>query len=76
MIRNKKYLSDSKATQAVSRKHGVSIHGAEFDLLLAAYIVNQSISSGDVPAIAKEFGNYNVWTDDSVYGKGAKKIDA
>ena len=36
----KKYLSDSKATQAVSRKHNVNVHGVEFDLLLAAYIVN------------------------------------
>lgn len=68
-----KFLSDSKATQAVSRKYGVSIQGAEFDLLLAAYIVNQSISSGDVSTLAKEFGNYNVWTDENVYGKGAKK---
>ncbi|MFJ7971081.1 DNA polymerase I [Psychrobacillus sp. NPDC096389] len=68
-----KFLSDSKATQAVSRKYGVSIQGAEFDLLLAAYIVNQSISSGDVSTLAKEFGNYNVWTDETVYGKGAKK---
>ncbi|MFJ5768330.1 DNA polymerase I [Psychrobacillus sp. NPDC093180] len=68
-----KFLSDSKATQAVSRKHGISIQGAEFDLLLAAYIVNQSISSGDVSTLAKEFGNFNVLTDESVYGKGAKK---
>ncbi|WP_144510949.1 DNA polymerase I [Bacillus sp. FJAT-22090] len=69
----KKLLADSKATQAVSRKHNVSIQGVEFDMLLAAYIVNQSISSGDVSTLAKEFGHYNVWTDESVYGKGAKK---
>ena len=68
-----KYLADSKATQAVSRKHKVSMHGVEFDLLLAAYIVNPSISSDDVSSIAKEFGYYNVLTNDSVYGKGAKK---
>lgn len=70
---NRKLLADSKATQAVSRKHNVSIQGVEFDMLLAAYIVNQSISSGDVSTLAKEFGHYNVWTDESVYGKGAKK---
>lgn len=69
----KKYLADSKATQAVSRKHGVSVHGVEFDLLLAAYIVNPAISSEDVAAIAKEFGYSNVLANDSVYGKGAKK---
>ena len=68
-----KYLADSKATQAVSRKHQVSIQGVEFDLLLAAYIVNPAISSEDVSVIAKEFGYYNVLTNESVYGKGAKK---
>lgn len=70
---NKKYLADSKATQAVSRKHNVNVHGVEFDLLLAAYIVNPAISSEDVAAIAKEFGYTNLLTNDSVYGKGAKK---
>lgn len=70
---NKKYLADSKATQAVSRKHNVNVHGVEFDLLLAAYIVNPAISSEDVAAIAKEFGYFNLLTNDSVYGKGAKK---
>lgn len=70
---NKKYLADSKATQAVSRKHNVNVHGVEFDLLLAAYIVNPAISSVDVAAIAKEFGYFNLLTNDSVYGKGAKK---
>lgn len=68
-----KYLVDSKATQAVSRKHNVSLLGADFDLVLAAYIVNPSISSDDVSTMAKEFGNYDVLTDENVYGKGAKK---
>ncbi|WP_342598588.1 DNA polymerase I [Psychrobacillus sp. FSL H8-0483] len=69
----KKYLADSKATQAVSKKYDVSIQGVEFDLLLAAYIVNPSISSDDVSIIAKEFGYYNVLTNENIYGKGAKK---
>ncbi|WP_313891604.1 DNA polymerase I [Psychrobacillus sp.] len=69
----KKYLVDTKAAQAVSRKHNVSLAGADFDLLLAAYIVNPSISSPDVSTMAKEFGYYNVLTDENVYGKGAKK---
>ena len=49
------------------------MQGVEFDLLLAAYIVNPAISSEDVAAIAKEFGYSNLLTNDSVYGKGAKK---
>ncbi|TQR19820.1 DNA polymerase I [Psychrobacillus vulpis] len=68
-----KYLVDSKAVQAVSKKNNVSLHGADFDLLLAAYIVNPSISSEDVATMAKEFGYFDVLTDENVYGKGAKK---
>lgn len=68
-----KYLVDSKAAQAVSRKYNVNLQGADFDLLLAAYIVNPSISSDDVATMAKEFGFYEVLTDENVYGKGAKK---
>ncbi len=69
----KKYVADSKATQAVCRKHGVTISGMEFDLLLAAYIDNPSISSVDVASIAKEYGYFNLFSDEGVYGKGAKK---
>ncbi|QEY22733.1 DNA polymerase I [Psychrobacillus sp. AK 1817] len=68
-----KYVVDSKATQAVSRKHGVSISGVEFDLTLAAYIDNASLSADDVASIGKEYGYYNVLSNEQIYGKGAKK---
>ncbi|WP_342559716.1 DNA polymerase I [Psychrobacillus sp. FSL W7-1457] len=68
-----KYVVDSKATQAVSRKHGVSIAGVEFDLILAAYIDNASLSADDVATIGKEYGYYNVLSNEQIYGKGAKK---
>ena len=34
----------------------MELQGVEFDLLLAAYIVNPSISGDDVATLAKEFG--------------------
>lgn len=69
----KKYLFDSKATQAALSRSGIKLEGIEFDLLLAAYILNPAMSSDDVAAVAKEFGYADVQSNDVVYGKGAKK---
>ncbi|MGM9967037.1 DNA polymerase I [Rummeliibacillus sp. POC4] len=69
----KKYLFDSKATQAAFLRSGIKLKGVEFDLLLAAYILNPAMSSDDVAVVAKEFGYRDVQSNDVVYGKGAKK---
>lgn len=68
----KKYIADSKATQAVLHRHGITLKGVEFDLLLASYILKPSISGDDVATLAKEFGYQDVQSNESVYGKGAK----
>ena len=69
----KKYCSDSKATYAALRQHGIEVNGIDFDLLLGAYIVNPSTSSPEIAIVAKQFDYTNVETDEAVYGKGAKK---
>ncbi|MFC4409814.1 DNA polymerase I [Chungangia koreensis] len=69
----KKVLFDSKAAQAALLQKGYELNGVEFDLLLAAYIVNPSISSTDLSSVVKEFGYTDVLLDESVFGKGAKK---
>lgn len=69
----KKYLFDSKATQAALLRSGVRLKGVEFDLLLAAYILNPAMPSDDVAIVAKEFGFTDVQPNEVVYGKGAKK---
>ncbi|MGG0656362.1 DNA polymerase I [Rummeliibacillus pycnus] len=69
----KKFLFDSKATQSALLRSGIKLKGIEFDLLLAAYIVNPAMSSDDVAAVAKEFGYTDVHSNDVIYGKGAKK---
>lgn len=69
----KKYMSDSKAAQAALHRFEITLAGVEFDMLLAAYIVNPAISGDDVSTIAKEFGVDGVQTNEAVYGKGAKR---
>lgn len=69
----RKYLFDSKATQAALLRSGIKLNGVDFDFLLAAYILNPAMSSDDVAAVAKEFGYSDVQSNDVVYGKGAKK---
>jgi len=68
-----KYMVDSKAAQAALLRDGIKLAGVEFDMLLAAYIVNPAIPSDDVATISKEFGYTDVLSNDNVYGKGAKK---
>ncbi len=68
----KKYMVDSKATQAMLQRLDIELKGVEFDLLLASYILKPSISGDDVATLAKEFGYQDVQTNEVVYGKGAK----
>ena len=68
----KKYIADSKATQAMLQRFGIELNGVEFDLLLAAYILKPSISGDDVATLAKEFGYQDVQSNEAIYGKGAK----
>ncbi|MFA1641568.1 DNA polymerase I [Chryseomicrobium imtechense] len=65
---------DVKAFQAVSKRFGCELKGASFDLILAAYISDPSISSSqDLASLAKHFGYTEVDEEEAVYGKGAKK---
>ncbi|KGR77482.1 DNA polymerase I [Ureibacillus manganicus] len=68
----KKYMSDSKAAQAMLNRLGIKLRGVEFDLLLASYIVNPSISGDDVATLAREFNFTDVQANETIYGKGAK----
>ena len=65
---------DVKAFQAVSKRFGCELKGASFDLLLAAYISDPSMSSSqDLASLARHFGHGEVDDDEALYGKGAKK---
>ena len=68
----KKYVSDRKATQVMLNRLGYELEGVEFDLLLATYIMNPSVSGEDVATLASEFGYHDVQPNEVIYGKGAK----
>ncbi|PLR98109.1 DNA polymerase I [Bacillus sp. T33-2] len=69
----KKTVYDAKASEVALRHRGIHLRGADFDLLLASYIINPSESSEDAAAVAKQHGFTNLQSDASFYGKGAKR---
>ena len=68
-----KYMADSKASQAALKRAGIRLAGVDFDLLLASYINNPALSGDDVATLARDLGYRDVQTNESVYGKGAKR---
>jgi DNA polymerase-1 len=70
---SKKTVYDAKRSEVSLRHHGIHLKGADFDVALASYIINPSESHDDLAAVAKQHGFMSVQTDESVYGKGAKR---
>lgn len=69
----RKYVFDAKKTTVALNRYGQTVKGIEFDLLLAAYLLDTNDSSNDIATIAAHYGYHQVETDERVYGKGAKK---
>jgi DNA polymerase I len=69
----RKYVYDAKRTIVALNKMGIGIQGIEFDLLLASYILNPSENIHDFSDVAKAHNYNQVQSDDTVYGKGAKR---
>lgn len=69
----KKIVYDAKRTAVVLKRYGINLRGAEFDALLAAYLLNPSETIVDISTIANKYGYKNVHSDEEVYGKGAKR---
>ncbi|TWM28166.1 DNA polymerase I [Bacillus paralicheniformis] len=69
----KKWVFDAKRAAVALRWRGIELNGAEFDVLLAAYIINPGHSYDDVASVAKEHQLHIVAADEAVYGKGAKQ---
>lgn len=66
-------MFDAKRAAVALRWRGIELKGAEFDVLLAAYIINPGHSYDDVASVAKEHQLHIVAADEAVYGKGAKQ---
>ncbi|MDA7027192.1 DNA polymerase I [Bacillus sp. CLL-7-23] len=68
-----KWVFDAKRAVVALRWQGIELRGAEFDALLAAYIINPGHSFDDVASVAGEHQLKIVSSDEAVYGKGAKQ---
>ena len=68
----KKTTFDLKALRVVMLKHGVDVRGIDFDVLLAAYVLNPSNTKEDFKVIVQTFDYHDVPYHEEIYGKGAK----
>lgn len=69
----RKTVYDAKRSEVSLRHHGIHLKGADFDLLLASYIINPSETIDDVASLAKKHGMAAIRSDEAFYGKGAKR---
>lgn len=69
----KKWLFDAKRAVVALAWHGVDLNGVDFDLQMASYLLDPSLSSHEISDIATRKGTGGVAEDETVYGKGAKR---
>lgn len=67
----KKLTFDAKKLVVAAHWQGMQVAGIDYDMLLAAYVLNPSYASDEVGAVAA-VKSYDVAYDEQVYGKGAK----
>ncbi|HHY22281.1 MAG TPA: DNA polymerase I [Bacilli bacterium] len=70
---NKKWIFDAKRAVVALSWQEIELKGIEFDLLLASYLLDPSVSSHEPADISKRFGKQLVDYDETVYGKGVKR---
>ncbi|WP_283153891.1 DNA polymerase I [Guptibacillus hwajinpoensis] len=69
----KKWVFDAKRAVVALGWKGIALEGITFDLVIASYLLNPSESTHDISAISRREGFSIVSSDESVYGKGAKR---
>lgn len=67
-----KYGYDIKKCINAAKWHGLEIINYVFDLQLASYILNPSLKD-EIRSVCEYYEYYDVYYDEEVYGKGAKK---
>ena len=71
--RKKKWVYDAKRSEVSLRRRGIHLQGIVFDVLIASYIIDPSKTIEDYYSVAKRYGFQNIQSDESFYGKGAKR---
>ncbi|MGM9971805.1 MAG: DNA polymerase I [Anaeroplasmataceae bacterium] len=69
---NHKSTFDYKKTSVLLKYLGYELLGVDFDLMLAAYILNPSIGKSEFKNIATYLNYNDIMFEEEVYGKGAK----
>lgn len=69
----KKHTYDVKRTVVALNRYGIKLEGATFDVLLASYLLDTNDKSADLAEVAYNYDYRDIETDESVYGKGAKR---
>ncbi|MGY3777528.1 DNA polymerase I [Isobaculum melis] len=69
---NVKQVFDAKRTYVALKRYDIDLESIHFDILLASYILDTNDNSKDLSEVAMEHDYYDVASDESVYGKGAK----
>ena len=68
-----KKVFDSKRTQVAMSRYIGQPKGITYDVLLAAYLLDTNDNSNDIANIAEHYGYPDIQSDDTIYGRGAKK---
>lgn len=70
---NHKSVYDYKRSLVLLKKIGIDLDGVDFDMLLATYILNPSIAKEEMKVVANYYQYNDVFYEEEIYGKGAKK---
>ncbi|MCK0471351.1 DNA polymerase I [Halalkalibacter sp. APA_J-10(15)] len=69
----KKWVFDAKKSVVALAWKGAFMNGVDFDVQMASYLLDPSLSSHDIHDVASRKGKAIVQADEVVYGKGAKQ---
>jgi DNA polymerase I len=69
----KKVVLDSKQAEVALKWRGLTLKGVSFDVRLAAYLIDPSEAGQDLAILSEKRGIPNLETNDTFYGKGAKR---
>jgi DNA polymerase I len=68
-----KVVYDAKRSEVSLRHHDIHLRGVVFDTFIASYIIDPSENIEDLSSIAKHYDVHTIQSDESFYGKGAKR---
>ncbi|MFP4177322.1 MAG: DNA polymerase I [Acholeplasmataceae bacterium] len=68
-----KSVYNDKATRVFLKWQGIALAGVDFDLLLAAYLLNSHLGKEEFKRVVSHFDYDDIEYDELIYGKGKKK---